>query len=186
AILPGDGARRGRLGHDGLALHHSIPFRARTLSGRAAHVVVGRGAHGVVLLVRPGALPPCVRGLDLGSAPAWRRAVLADPKEHGYVALRYAGFELAPAGGALDRIRPAAVLVRHRGDDLHLHAASDDERAALGLDGLPGERPGPRRAPVVLPVHHHRGQLRLHPGTERGDQDAGDRADRLHGAGRAG
>src|SRR5712691_631956 len=93
---------------------------------------------------------------------------------------------LAPAGGAVDRLHPVAVLVRHRGHDLHVHAASDDERAALGLDGLPGERAGPGRAPVVLPVHHHRGQLRLHPGAERGDQDSRHRADRLDGAGRAG
>src|SRR5207244_3538305 len=102
------------------------------------------------------------------------------------VALRHAGFEHAPAGGAVDRVHAAAVLVRHRGHDLHLHAASDDERAALGLDGLPGERAGPRRAPVVLSVHHHRGQLRLYPGAERGDQDSRHRAARLDGAGRVG
>src|SRR6266487_1292450 len=186
ALLPGDGARRGRVGHDGLALHHSVPFRSRTVSGRAAHVLVGRGPHGVVLLVRPGALPPGIRRMDLGSAPAWRRAILAHGEEPGYVALRDARFELAPAGRAVDRVPAAAVLVRHRGHDLHLHAASDDERAALGLDGLPGERAGPRRAPVVLPVHHHRGQLRLHPGAERGDPDSCHRADRVDGAGRAG
>src|SRR2546422_936837 len=111
---------------------------------------------------------------------------LRGPEEPGHVALRHAGFEFAPAGGALDRLHAAAVLVRHRGHHLHVHAASDDERAALGLDGLPGEPAGPRRAPVVLPVHHHRGQLRLHPGAERGDQDSRHRADRLDGAGRAG
>src|SRR6266571_859886 len=186
ALLPGDGARLGRLGHVVLALHHSVPFRSRTLSGGAAHVLVGRSAHGVVLLVRPGTFPIGVRRFDLGSAPAWRRAILAHGEEPGYVALRDARFELAPAGSAVDRVRTALVLVRHRGHDLHLHAASDDERAALGLDGLPGERAGPRRAPVVLPVHHHRGQLRLHPGAERGDPDSRHRADRLDGAGRAG
>src|SRR5438445_220245 len=37
---------------------------------------------------------------------------------------------------------------------------------------------------MVLSVHHHRRQLRLHPGAERGDQDAGGRADRRDGAGR--
>src|SRR5205807_786087 len=47
-------------------------------------------------------------------------------------------------------------------------------------------RLGPRRAPVVLSVHHHRGQLRLYPGAERGDQDSRHRADRLDGAGRVG
>src|SRR5437899_433732 len=186
ALLPGDGARLGRLGYVVLALHHSVPFRSRTLSGRAAHVLVGRSAHGVVLLVRPGTFPLGVRRFDLGSAPAWRRAILAHGEEPGYVALRDARFELARAGRAVDRVPAAAVLVRHRGHDLHLHAASDDERAALGLDGLPGERAGPRRAPVVLPVHHHRGQLRLHPGAERGDPDSRHRADRLDGAGRAG
>src|SRR2546430_8778865 len=41
-------ARRGRLGHDGVALHHSVPFRPRALSGRAPDVLVGRSAHGVV------------------------------------------------------------------------------------------------------------------------------------------
>src|SRR3989441_4104286 len=186
ALLPGDGARRGRLGHNGLALHHSVPVRSRTLSGCAAHVLVGCSAHGVVLLVRPGALPPGVRWLGLGSAPAWRCVILANAEEPRYVALRDARLELAPAGGAVDRLHAVAVLVRHRGHDLHVHAASDDERAALGLDGLPGERAGPGRAPVVLPVHHHRGQLRLHPGAERGDQDPRHRADRLDGAGRAG
>src|SRR4029077_13345042 len=32
ALLPGDGAGRGRVGHDGLALYHSVPFRPGTLS----------------------------------------------------------------------------------------------------------------------------------------------------------
>src|SRR6266508_3737172 len=36
--LPDDGAGRGRLGHDGLALHPSVPLPSRTVSGRAAHV----------------------------------------------------------------------------------------------------------------------------------------------------
>src|SRR5438876_1183735 len=105
-----------------------------------AHVLVGRSAHGVVLLVRPGTFPIGVRRFDLGSAPAWRRAILAHGEEPGYVALRDARFELAPAGSAVDRVRTALVLVRHRGHDLHLHAASDDERAALGLDGLPDRK----------------------------------------------
>src|SRR5712691_8609667 len=96
---------------------------------------------------------------------------------------------LAPAGGAVDRLHPVAVLVRHRGHDLHVHAASDDERAALGLDGLPGERAGPRRdtgagppgvggcpwhdVVLVRPVRHA-GAAR-HPGPE-GDGGPGCRA----------
>src|SRR5437660_10330413 len=39
ALLPGDGAGGGRLGHDGLALHHSVPLGPRTRSGRAANVL---------------------------------------------------------------------------------------------------------------------------------------------------
>src|SRR5437867_13011736 len=90
AVLPGDGARGGRLGYDGLALHDSVSFRSRTLSGGVAHVLVGRSAHGVVLLVRPGALPPGVRRLDLGSAPARRRDVVEDPEKNGHLAISYA------------------------------------------------------------------------------------------------
>src|SRR5207237_619194 len=97
AVLPGDGAGGGRVGHHGLALHHSVPLRPRPLSGGAAHVVVGRGPHGVVLLVRPGALPPGIRGLDLGTDAARGRAVVANPEEPGHVALRHARFELARA-----------------------------------------------------------------------------------------
>src|SRR5213078_4124794 len=83
---------------------YTIPFRSRTLSSCDAHVLVGCSAHGVVLLVRAGALPLGVRRLDLGSAPAWRRAILANAEEPGYVALRYARFELAPAGRAVDSV----------------------------------------------------------------------------------
>src|SRR6059036_4325907 len=87
---------------------YTIPFRSRTLSSCAGHVLVGCSAHGVVLLVRPGALPPGVRRLDLGSAPAGRRAAVENPEEPGHVALRDARFQLASARGALDRVRPAA------------------------------------------------------------------------------
>src|SRR5213596_3033500 len=69
ALLPGDGAGLGRLGHVVLALHHSVPFRSRTLSGGAAHVLVGRSAHGVVLLVFVGSIWGLLR---LGVGLFWR------------------------------------------------------------------------------------------------------------------
>src|SRR6266704_2879427 len=150
----------------------------------ATVLVVGRGTHGVVLLVGPGPIPRRLRRLDLGITQAHRQHGLANPEERGHVALRPAGFLLPLAGRAVDRLRPAALLVDDRGDDLHLHAAADDGRAARGPHGLRSEPPVPRRHPVVLPLHHHRVQLRLHPGAERCDQDPAGGADRLHGAGR--
>src|SRR5206468_8325507 len=99
ALLPGDGARLGRLGHVVLALHHSVPFRSRTLSGGAAHVLVGRSAHGVVLLLRPGAFPLGVGRSALGTLRACRRAILAQGDEPGYVVLPAARFTLPTDGG---------------------------------------------------------------------------------------
>src|SRR2546425_357997 len=91
---------------------------------------------------------------------------------------------LLPATALVAGVLPARHRVRHRGDDLHVHASPGDERAAGGPDGLRGERRAARGYPVGLLVRPDRRQLRLHPGAQRRDQDSTSRADRLHGAGR--
>src|SRR6266581_3305824 len=87
ALLPGNGARGGRVGHHGVALHDPVPLGPRSLPRVAADVVVGRGTHGVVLLVGSVPIPHRVRRLDLGIAQARRQHGLADPEERGHVAL---------------------------------------------------------------------------------------------------
>src|SRR2546427_325377 len=150
APLPHVRAGRRCVGHGGLPLHDPVPPRAQRPSADGpVDVVVGCRSDVLVLLGGHGALPPSARGLDLGIAQARRGAHLGNLEKRGHVAVYSARFDVAPAGRAVDRLHAAHFLVDDRGHDLHVHAASDDERAALGLDGLPGEPTGPRRAPVV-------------------------------------
>src|SRR5690242_2438450 len=182
-VLPDDSAGGGCVGHDGVALYDPVPFGTRPLPRGAAHVVVGRGAHGVVLLVRPRTLPSDLHRLGLGSAPARHQFDLANAQEPDHVAIRLARFDLAPARGPMDRLCAARVLVGDRGHDLHVHAAPDHGRTPRRPDRVRGEPAGAGGAAVVLLVHHHRRQLRVHPGAERSHQDPRGGADRVDGPG---
>src|SRR5436190_3736516 len=158
ALVPHVRPRGGCVGHDDLPLYHSVPPRAHgTRADGLVDVVVGRGADGLVLLGGHGALPDRVRGLDLGAAQARRGTYLADGEEPGLVAVCAARFVVAPPRGAVARLHAAHLLVDDRGHDLHVHPPPHDVRAACRLDGVHGESPRPGGDPVVLPVHHHRG-----------------------------
>ena len=122
------GVCRGDLGNDGGPLHDSLPPGPLRDSDAVGGVgVVGRVADGVVLLGGSREVSHSARRLGVGSAQAQRADRVGHAERSGHIAARHARCDVAPPRRALAGVLPADRMVRRGSDDLHVHAAADDE-----------------------------------------------------------